>query len=79
MALDTKELNQLLELLARTHEQEIDCEACLEQISRFAETRIRGDQFDEMLKNVLQHLSVCADCHEEWQALVRAIGPEASS
>lgn len=74
MPLSNKELKDLLRLVGLTNNQEINCEQCLALVAEFAEYELAGKSVPEGLKAVEQHLSVCSECREEYEALQRALG-----
>ncbi len=68
------ELERLLSTLAETADHEIDCDRFLDRAAAYVET-IKADpsqvaQFAEMA----QHLKVCAECREEFEALMDLYG-----
>jgi uncharacterized protein with PIN domain len=73
MKLDDRQLENLLRTLAVTHNLEIDCGECLATVSAYAENELAGKTPGEALARVQQHLSVCADCREEYHALLKAL------
>ncbi len=74
MPLSKKELEGLLRLVGLTKDSEINCEQCLALVAEFAEHELAGKSVPEGLKAVEQHLSVCSECREEYEALQRALG-----
>jgi len=74
MALSKKEINGLMRLVGLTKEEEINCEECLSRVAEFAEQQVAGKSLSEALKAVEQHLSVCGECREEYQALQQVLG-----
>lgn len=73
MPLSKKEIDGLLRLIGLTQDHEINCEQCLSLIAEFAERELAGKSIPEGLKAVEHHLSICAECREEYQALQRAL------
>ncbi len=73
MPLSREEIEGLLRLVGLTAEDEINCEACLALVAEFAERALAGRSVPEGLKVVEQHLAVCAECREEYEALKKAI------
>ncbi|MEZ5356867.1 MAG: hypothetical protein R2762_29870 [Bryobacteraceae bacterium] len=73
MPLSKDELDNLLQLLGNTRAEEIDCEQCLDLVAEFAERVLAGKSPAERLIAVEQHLSVCAECREEYEALRLAL------
>ena len=74
MALSKKAIEDLLQLVGLTNDNEINCEQCLTLVAEFAEYQLAGKSVPEGLKMVEQHLSVCSECREEYEALQRVLG-----
>jgi len=74
MPLSNKELEELLRVVGLTNDKEINCEQCLALVAQFAEHELAGKSVTEGLKVVEQHLSICSECREEYEALQRALG-----
>ncbi len=74
MPLTKKEIDDLLHLVGQTKDVEINCEQCLALVAEFAEQRLAGKSIDEGLIAVQQHLQVCPECREEYEALRRTLG-----
>lgn len=73
MPLNERELLQLLDIVRNTQAAEIDCDECLMRVSEFAESQLAGKPVSETLAAVEQHLAICVECREEFDALRRAI------
>ena len=73
MPLSKKEIDALLRLVGLTEKEEIDCESCLAVVAEFAEQRLSGKSISAGLKAIEQHLSVCAECREEYEALLKTL------
>jgi len=69
MSLSKQELDRLLQLLSATADRELTCEECLGLVAEFAEARLAGKSIAAGLKAVEQHLAVCGECREEYEAL----------
>lgn len=67
------EIDALLNLVSLTADDEIDCDECLALIAEFAEQELASKPFSEGLRAVAQHLTVCSECREEYEALLRAL------
>jgi hypothetical protein len=62
-----EQLRRLARMVADTAPSELDCEAVLDRLAALLE---RGaGELDEELGRVKQHLSVCPECLEEFEAL----------
>ena len=67
----TEQLRELLRVVAATRPQEIDCEQFLTRVAAYLESL--GEQaLPPELDVVAQHLEVCPECSEEFDALVSA-------
>ena len=64
---------RLVRVVAETHETEIGCDACFEQLDSFAETEISGAEANVAMPLVGDHLDKCADCRNKFDALLRAL------
>ena len=64
----------LVRVVAETHETEIDCDECFERLDIFAETELSGADGSAAMPLVQDHLRKCEDCHEQYEALLIAIG-----
>ena len=66
------QLRDLLRAVALTAPEEIDCQELISRVGAFLETLERGEQPPPELDLVSQHLSICPECVEEFEALKRA-------
>jgi len=73
MALSQKETDELLRLVRLTKDEEIDCDECLSHVAELAEKVLAGRSVSAVLHAVQHHLTVCAECREEYEALQRAL------
>lgn len=61
---------QLLQSVAHTADEEIDCDAFLERVGAFLEHQREQGRLSPELRQVAQHVEVCPECREELEALV---------
>ena len=73
MPLSNHEIEALMRLIGLTKDDEINCEQCLSLVAEFAERHMAGKSIPESLKALAHHLSVCAECREEYEALQQAL------
>ncbi|WP_182870567.1 hypothetical protein [Stieleria mannarensis] len=73
MPLSKQEIDDLLRLVGLTERTEINCEQCLALVAEFAEQKLTGKSIHEGLVAVEQHLTVCSECREEYEALRRTL------
>ena len=64
---------RLVRVVAETHETEIGCAECFEQLDSFAETEISGAGASVAMPLVGEHLDKCSDCRSKFEALLRAL------
>ena len=64
---------KLLRVVAETHETEIGCDDCFEQLDSFAEMEISGAEASAAMPLVGDHLDKCEDCRSKFEALLRAL------
>jgi hypothetical protein len=74
--LDRGDLDKLVRAVAETHESEIGCDECFEQMDRFVEIEVSGSDAATAMPLVHDHLRKCEDCHEKYEALLVSIGAE---
>ena len=63
-------LKKLLQKVARTKQEEFDCQEVYELMDIYAETSAQGQDAEAMLPLVKHHLEMCRDCLEEYEALM---------
>lgn len=73
MPLTAREIDELLRLIANTTDVEVNCEQCLAIVAEFAERDLSGKSIPDSLQAIEKHLTVCAECREEYEALLRAL------
>jgi hypothetical protein len=74
--LDAEMLTRLARGIATSHPGEIGCDECFEQLDQFADVTLAGKDAAEILPGVQDHLHRCADCREEFEALLTALRAE---
>jgi hypothetical protein len=52
-----------------TQDEEIDCSACLDQISRYVDLELATGEAAQSMPQVELHLRQCAVCREEFEVL----------
>lgn len=69
-------LVKLLQLLAITESEEIDCSQFLHRMAAYVERVDGGDGSPEGDADVVHHLRICPECLEEYEMLCRALRGE---
>lgn len=68
------QMQELLRVVLATEPAEIDCDELLARVGAYLEARAPHERLPPELGVVSQHLAVCLECREEFDALVRAHG-----
>lgn len=64
-------VQKIMGMLENTQETELTCDEVFAILDQFAELAARGEDVSTLLPLVERHLSLCADCHEEYDTLRR--------
>lgn len=73
MPIEPKAIKQAVRKILTTRPDEIGCDECLARLDRFVEIELEGKNVSEAMPLVQDHLERCRDCHEEFEALLRAL------
>lgn len=73
MPIEPKAIKQAVRKILTTRPDEIGCDECLARLDRFVEMELEGKNASEAMPLVQDHLERCRDCHEEFEALLRAL------
>jgi len=76
--LTTTQVGSLVKMLELTQDHEFTCGECLMHVAEFAESKLAGLPRDERLILVEQHLALCTECREEYQALIEILKAQSS-
>lgn len=71
--LNPEDLDKLVQAMAETREEELGCDECFEQMSRFVEMELAGLDATAAMPLVRDHLDKCGDCREEFELLLDAL------
>ena len=74
MSKDDAQLRELLRVVAATAPEEIDCDEFLARVGAYLEAAPRCATLPPAFNTVSQHLEICPECHEEFEALLRVYG-----
>jgi hypothetical protein len=66
-------MKNMLEMIVHTQDRELICDEVHALIDQFAEMKIRGEDPARLMPFVQQHLDMCPDCREEYEALLEAL------
>ncbi len=71
--LNRGDVAKLVRVVAETHETEIGCDECFEQLDSFAEAELSRVDASAAMPLVRDHLDKCADCQSKFEALRTAV------
>ena len=71
MTVSSHQLRALLRLVSSTKPKELDCDQVLQRAGALLESLGEGEGPPKRLAAVSQHLEVCPECREEFDALMR--------
>ncbi|MDD2921033.1 MAG: hypothetical protein PHQ36_02005 [Anaerolineales bacterium] len=64
-------IQKIMGMLENTQEIELTCDEVFAVLDQFVELAARGEDVSNLLPLVERHLSICADCKEEYDTLKR--------
>ena len=73
MKLTKEVIRKMMRSIHMTHQNELNCGECFNEVDRFAEIELAGKNPVEAMPLVQQHLARCGDCREEYEALLSAL------
>lgn len=76
MDLKREQLAWLAKAIVATLPEEIDCDEWLSRVGRLVELQRTGEPITPDLKPVEQHMDVCQECAEDFQALLQGLEEE---
>jgi hypothetical protein len=71
MTMKRRHLTELLRIVMATAPDEIDCDAFLDRVATYLEALGPDGEIPPDLQVVSQHLEVCSECKEEFDALLK--------
>lgn len=76
MRLTNEQLKALAEATLSVRPDEIGCDEWLDRVGEYLELTLRGEAVPERLRPVAEHVGLCPECREEFEAMRRAIEAE---
>ncbi len=70
---DAEMAQKIIKMLAITREEELTCDDVFALLDQFAEKSVHGEDAASLMPMVKQHLHICGDCREEFEALERIL------
>ena len=71
MQIPIDQLKTMVRGVARTQEKEYSCDDVYQLLDEFTEAVAQSKDIAKLMPLVQQHLEMCPDCHEEFEALLR--------
>jgi hypothetical protein len=72
--MERPELKEALGRLLGPAEPEVSCEVCFQQIDRYVELEVSGQDADAAVPGLRAHLDGCPACREEHESLRALVG-----
>lgn len=69
-------IQKLLNMLALTKERELTCMEANELLDYYVELEQSGENVKALMPTMAQHLRICPECVEEYEALKQIVGIE---
>jgi hypothetical protein len=73
---DRTELDRSLGRLLGPTGRELGCDACFEELDRYVELEVTGEDADAAVPGLRAHLDGCAACREEHDSLLALVSGE---
>jgi hypothetical protein len=74
--MERPELKQALGRLLGPADPEVSCEVCFQEIDRYVELELSGQDADAAVPGLRAHLDGCPACREEHESLRALVGGE---
>ena len=73
MGINANQLVDLVKMLRQTHEVELGCPECLEELDRYVQNILDRTPIEGVLYRVREHLEACPFCNEEFNLVLETI------
>lgn len=70
---ESSALTKLLRMIGYTREAEVSCDEVDQLLDQFVESVQRGEDVKELMPLVKNHVDLCPECREEFEALMRIL------
>jgi hypothetical protein len=74
--MERPDLNQALARLLGPAGPEVGCEVCFEELDRYVDLELAGEDVDAAIPGLGAHLDGCPACREEHESLLALVGGE---
>jgi hypothetical protein len=76
--MEPRDLNDVVGRLLGPAGPEIGCDACFEELDRYVELEVAGEDADAAIPGLRAHLDGCPACREEHESLRALVAGEAA-
>ena len=66
-------IEQLIRSLVNSNEDELSCSEVYALLDQYAESHLRGEDAEQLMPLLKEHLDVCHECCDEYDALLSAV------
>ena len=73
MALSPEQIGRLLQLIQHTHDVELTCPECLDQLDAYVQGTLDGMPLEGLLDQVREHLEACPCCHDQYTLVLETL------
>jgi hypothetical protein len=70
------DMHETLGRLLGPAEPEVGCDTCFEELDRYVELEVAGEDADSAIPGLAAHLKGCPACHEEHESLLAFVRGE---
>lgn len=71
--LQSETIKKLIRSIVNTRPEEVGCDICIDQLSKFVDQELDGQDVSELMPLIKHHLDSCSGCGEEYEALLDAL------
>jgi len=69
-------MHEILGRLLGPADPEVGCDTCFEELDRYVELEVAGENADAAIPGLAAHLQGCPACHEEHESLLAFVRGE---
>jgi hypothetical protein len=73
MALNSEQVERLLQMIRQTRNVEMTCPECLDQLDQYTQGILDGAPLDGVLARVREHLDACPCCAGQFKLVVETL------
>lgn len=73
MGLNSEQVGRLLKMIRQTHDVELTCPECLDELDRYTQRTLDGVPIDGVLDRVREHLEACPCCNGQYQLILETL------